>query len=350
MLTGILVLVTVCYFLFVASFPLQQLGLTALTQPQFLLVSLGYILILGFIISAICGYFSGLVGVTATPGSAVIIAGLLIVALIIRLLLNTQVGIVTSAQWLAAAAITILIGSVIEGAAAIANDNTQDLKVGHILGATPWKQQLMLMLGVLVSSLVIPLIMELMFQVYGIADVLPREGMDPTQSLPAPPAALMAAVTQGVFKHSLPWDMVFVGALVAIVTIVINIIVKRKWQWELSVLGVAIGIYLPLQSSMPLFFGGILAWLTAKGLKKKALGDNYIEKGKQSGMLLACGLVAGAALMDVILAIPFAIMQSPDIFRLLPTSWLPLSEVLGVVVTILLGLWFYRRILETAAS
>ena len=88
----------------------------------------------------------------------------------------------------------------------------QDLKVGYIVGSTPWKQQVMLLLGVVTASLIIPPIMELLFNVYGIGGVFPRPNMDPQQMLAAPPAALMAAVTQAVFNHKLPWAMIFVGA------------------------------------------------------------------------------------------------------------------------------------------
>ena len=342
---GTFLLMVLCYGLFAYSFPWEGLGLTQLSHSVFLMMAVAYVLLLGFLIAAICSYFSGLVGVTATPGSAVIIAGLLLVALLIRFLLNMQGG-VTAVQWLAAAAVTILVGSIIEGAAAIANDNTQDLKVGHLLGATPWKQQLMLMLGVVVSSLVIPPVMEVLFQVYGLADVLPRTGMDPTQTLPAPPAALMAAVTQGVFNHSMPWDMVAVGAGIAVIIIMVGEWLKKYRGWSVSVLGVAIGIYLPLQSSMPLFFGGVLAFMVQQGIKKRHLSHG--ATCEQRGMLLACGLLAGSALMDVCLAIPFAMARSPDILRLAPMTWLPVTQVFGILSVVFLAVWFYRCVLLVA--
>ena len=340
---GTFILAGLCYYLFAHSFPWQELGLTQLSRPAFLGMAVAYVLILGFLISGICGYFSGLVGVTATPGSAVIIAGLLLAALLIRFLLNMQ-GAGTSGQWLAAAAVTIFVGSIIEGAAAIANDNTQDLKVGHLLGATPWKQQLMLMLGVVVSSLVIPPVMEVLFQVYGLADVMPRVGMDPTQTLPAPPAALMAAVTQGVFNHSMPWDLVGAGAAIAVIVIVVSRWLEKTKGISVSVLGVAIGIYLPLQSSMPLFFGGLLAYIVQRGIAR----TTKPKACEQRGMLLACGLLAGSALMDVCLAIPFAMARNPDILRLVPVSWLRATEVLGGLSTLILGFWFYKQVFRAS--
>ncbi|PPJ44659.1 oligopeptide transporter, OPT family, partial [Rhizobium sp. KAs_5_22] len=143
----------------------------------------------------------------------------------------------------------IIIGSVVTGIAAIANDNTQDLKVGQLVGATPWKQQLMLLLGVVISSLVIPPVMQLLFNVYGIAGVMPHAGMDVTQSLPAPTAALMAAITEAVFRNSLPWTMMFIGSAIILVTLFINYFFQLKRFINFSILGIAIGMYLPLSSS-----------------------------------------------------------------------------------------------------
>ncbi len=161
-----------------------------------------------------------MVGVTASPGSAIVIAGMLFAAWILLTMINNLLPLPFSANQIKAAeAITIIIGSVVTGIAAIANDNTQDLKVGQLVGATPWKQQVMLLLGVIISSLVIPPVMQLLFDVYGIAGVMPHEGMDPGQSLPAPTAALMAAITEAVFSNTLPWTMMFIGAAVILALI-----------------------------------------------------------------------------------------------------------------------------------
>lgn len=345
-LTGIGIAV-LCYWLFNYSFPWHLLQLTQISSPIFLLIAVAYVLVLGFIIAGICAYFSGLVGVTATPGSAVIISGLLIAALSIRFLLNLQ-GSVTSTQWLGAAAVTILVGSIIEGAAAIANDNAQDLKVGHLLGATPWKQQCMLILGVSVASLVIPLVMETLFQGYGVGDVLPDPNMDISQTLPAPPAALMAAVTLGVFNHGLPWHMVGVGCGLALVMIITNYWLTQRKGCRFSVLGVAIGIYLPLQSSIPLCLGGLIAGIVEHGMKKyPTIAQGAI---KQRGMLLACGLLAGSALMDVGLAIPFALTRNPDQWRLVPLSWEPLTIMASLGVTGLLVMGFCKYTLQNTRN
>jgi len=342
--TGIVLTLIAMYFLFQHMFPISKLGLTEHWNIPFVLGALLFVLLVGFIISALTAYFSGLVGVSATPGSAIVIVAFLLIALILRGILSLQgVSQLLNSMLLDATAIVIIMGAIITGAAAISNDNMQDLKVGYIVGASPWKQQLMLLIGVLSASLIIPVIMELLFNVYGIGGVYPRPGMDPSQMLAAPPAALMAAVTQAVLMHRLPWMMILIGGGIAVFFILLNRYLKTRNK-ELSVLGVAMGIYLPLSASTPLFIGGLIALLTQRGLHKhrNEISDNQNEQNRQRGMLLACGLVAGAALMDVALAIPFSILHSPDALRILPTTWSVLAGVLGVISTLLLGLWFYR--------
>ncbi|MBS0358366.1 MAG: oligopeptide transporter, OPT family [Proteobacteria bacterium] len=338
----IIVLALALGYFFYTYFPISSLNLSAGWNGTVIIGSLLYILFIGFIFSAITGYFSGMVGVSATPGSAIIIAGMLMAALVLFSLLKHLSGVLTHEQVLAAEAITIIIGSVITGAAAIANDNMQDLKVGQILGATPWKQQLMLLLGVIISALVIPPIMQILFDVYGIAGVFPRPGMDPAQTLAAPPAALMAAITQTVFQQNLPWLMVGIGAFIILIFIGINKILRRKDHFAISILGVAIGIYLPLASSIPLCIGGAMAFISQRRLPQKLEGESVYQKHR--GILLACGLVAGAALMDVILAVPFAFARNPDILSLAPSHWSTQAALLAVLVTILLGAWFYRLV------
>ncbi|MGA7535797.1 MAG: oligopeptide transporter, OPT family, partial [Candidatus Rickettsiella isopodorum] len=152
LLSSLVLVIFSIYFLFNYLLPIQSL---LFTFPQlFLVVAVLYVLVIGFVFAALCGYFSGLVGVTASPGSAIVISGLLFMALILRGVLFFKGQDLLSPQLLNAAAITIIIGAVVAGAACIANDNIQDLKVGHLIGATPWRQQLMLILGVVIASLV----------------------------------------------------------------------------------------------------------------------------------------------------------------------------------------------------
>ena len=342
---GIFLTACLLFILFQAIFPLEQAGLNGKLAPGLIFGMVMYVLIIGFLFSVITAYFSGMVGVTASPGSSIVIAGILFAAWLLLSVVNSLVPLpLTQEQIKACEAITIIIGAIVTGIAAIANDNTQDLKVGQLVGATPWRQQVMLLLGVVVSALVIPPVMQLLFNVYGIAGIMPHEGMDISQALPAPTAVLLAAVTDAVFRHSLPWNMIFIGAGIITLIIILSRIYRFQRVFKISVLGVAIGMYLPLASSFPLFLGGLIAKFATSRLNKKGFVIKELEEKKQIGTLIACGMVAGAALLDVLLAIPFSIFKSPDALMLVGSSWQNYGVFLSLVTTLLLAAWFIRTV------
>lgn len=339
--SALLVLSVCLYFLF--NYLLPTHIFLSNTTYFFSIGAAIYVLVIGFIFAAICGFFSALVGVTASPGSAIVIAGFLLIAVLLRALLAFQGHPLVSGQLLSAAATTIIIGAVVAGTACIANDNIQDLKVGHIIGSVPWQQQLMLILGVIVAAFVIPYVMQLLFNVYGLTTILPHAGMDPTQTLSAPPAAMMAGLAQGVFNHHLPWSMLGIGALIMSVFIVLQLLGVKK----LSLLGIAMGIYLPLSSSIPLFIGSLFAFFIRRKFKQRLAGASkeertQIEQYQHHAVLLACGLVAGSALMDILLAIPMSLTSNPAILAIMPTKWNSLATSLGFLSVAGLGFGFYR--------
>ncbi len=344
-LIGIILMSAVLFLFFQFIFPLNQVGLDNNFGPTIIFATVLYVLIVGFLFSVIAAYFSAMVGVTASPGSSVVIAGMLLAAWLLLSLIRLIVPMpLSSEQIQAAEAITIIIGSVVTGVASIANDNTQDLKVGHLVGATPWKQQLMLLLGVLISSLVIPPVMQLLFDVYGIAGILPHANMDPAQSLPAPTAALMAAITEAVFRNTLPWAMILIGGLIILGMFLINRLGKLERFIRISALGIAIGMYLPISSSFPLFLGGMIALAINWRLKKKSFPEEEKKQRKQIGVLIACGLVAGSALVDVFLAIPFSIFRSPNVLSLVGPDWQNNAAILGGISSLMLAYWIERRV------
>jgi len=345
-IVGVLLSGVALFTLFNTQFPLDVFQGGRAWNGMLLMTMVGYVIVIGFLFSVITAYFSGMVGVTASPGSSIVIAGLLLVAWILLRFITTVVGEVwTPEVTKAAEAITIIIGSVVTGIAAIANDNTQDLKVGQLVGATPWKQQLMLLMGVVVSALVIPPVMQVLFNVYGIADVTPRVGMDLTQTLPAPTAALMAAITEAVFRHTLPWHMLMTGCGIIVGVLGLNLILKRWFtQFNLSILGVAIGMYLPLATSTPLLVGGLIAFSIRQHFKRSTLELSAIKQRKQIGVLIACGLVAGSALMDVLLAIPFSLLHSPEALSIVSPQWQNRAVILGIISVLSLAFWMHHRV------
>jgi putative OPT family oligopeptide transporter len=344
-LIGTALLSVLLFFFFRHIFPLELIGLGGVLSPGIVCGAVVYVLVIGFLFAVITSYFSGMVGVTASPGSAVVIAGILFASWLLLGLIHACVPLpLSKEQMVAAEAIIIIIASVVTGIAAIAIDNTQDLKVGQLVGATPWKQQLMLLLGVVVSSLVIPPVMQVLFNVYGIAGIMPHAGMDVSQSLPAPTAALLAAITEAVLHGSLPWMMMFSGAAIICVIIICNRAFKLQRYIQLSVLGVAIGMYLPITSSFPLFLGGMIPLFVNSRLRAKTQDESRIRQGKQTGTRIACGLVAGSALLDVLLAIPFSIYHSPDALSIVGANWENYGLILAVLSVLGLIRWMKVRI------
>lgn len=240
---------------------------------------------------------------------------------------------------------TIILGS----ALAISNDTMQDLKVGQIVGATPWKQQLMLIIGVAVIALVMPGILNLLYNAYGLGGVFPHPGMNKTQMLAAPQAALMATIAQGIYAQNLEWSTIGVGGIIAVICIVADHMLKRFGAC-LPVLAIGLGIYLPLDASIPVVVGGLLSFLISRRLNKRypvnvPAREKAIASRRHHGLLLACGMVAGASLIGVVLAIPFALKKSADALSIMPAQWLPVTGILGAIVTLILCIWMYQKIM-----
>jgi putative OPT family oligopeptide transporter len=304
--------------------------------------------ILAFIMSALgsalASYICGLLGTSNSPFSGIILMGILIVSFAILLTLSSSVDFLTNMDAaLGAGAITILVGAIIGCAVGVAGDNLQDLKSGQLVGATPWKQQLMLIVGVFASALIVGPIFEILFQAYGIGDVLPREGMDPAQALSAPKAALMAAVTQAIFTQSMDWTMIIIGVVLGIVVLIADRILKKAdSNWRLPVVAVAVGMYMPLDVTMPLLFGGLIASFSQKALAKRKGTAEEKAATERRGILFASGLIAGEAIVGILIAIPFVIYQSTNVFKIVPESLVGYTDVLGLLIIMAVLYWFYQ--------
>lgn len=320
-----------------------------LSKPLFFgitLFSVVYILIGGFFIASVCAYLSGLVGMTNNPLSGLLLGSVLLSSLILLPILGTQLTANPDFHKIGIP-IVIIITTIVATVVAISGENIQDLKAGQMVGATPWKQQVMLLIGVVVAAFVVGPVLELLFQAYGIGGVYPRTGMDTTQMLGAPQAGLMAAVAQGVFGHSLPVLDITIGVIIAAVAIVVDEYLK-KFNMRLPILAIGIGIYLPPDITFAVILGGVINYLCKRVLlaRRKTLvnpeSQPEIEQSFESGILQACGVVAGAALMGVILAIPFVIQGSSDALSLVSENFAPIATGLGFVATIGLCYWLYH--------
>jgi putative OPT family oligopeptide transporter len=227
----------------------------------------------------------------------------------------------------------IMIGAVVCCAACIGGDNLQDLKCGYIVGATPWKQQVMLAIGAASSALVMAPVLNLLLKAYGIGVPSP-EHPDP---LLAPQATLMASVAKGMFGGHLPWGTISIGALIGAAVIGWDLWLKKRGaDFRAPVLAVAVGIYLPLELSVPIFLGGLIAHFVERRLG----GAQAAEAAGHKGMLFAAGLITGEALMGIVIAIPIVASGRADVLAL-PGS-LQFGGWLGLLVVGCLALWLYR--------
>lgn len=303
----------------------------------------------GFLFSSVAGYMAGLVGSSNNPISGVTIATVLATSLCLLAILGGQVDFTADMEKATtAAAAAIIVGAMIACAAALAGDNLQDLKAGQIVGATPYKQQIMQVVGVVAAALVIAPILSLLFNAYGLGGVFPREGMNPEEMLTAPQATLMQSVAEGVFAQNLEWAMIIIGGLIAVAIIILDQILKSKGsEFRTPVLAVAVGIYLPVELSVPIFIGGMIAWGAAKAVRRRAIDNGEspeeAETGaERKGLLFSSGLITGEALIGIILAIPFALFESTDALRIMPQGFEWLSSLLGVVAAFFFMIWLYK--------
>ncbi len=247
--------------------------------------------IAGFLFSAVAGYMAGLVGSSNNPISGVTIATILSTALLLLLIMG-------SSDPGRGAAGAILVGAVVCCAAAIAGDNMQDLKAGHILGATPRNQQVMQMIGVGAGALLIAPILNLLLASKGIG-VPTLENPDP---LTAPQATLMMSVATGIFGGELPWGIISIGALIGVAIIISDQILKaRNSSFRMPVLAVAVGLYLPFELDSSIFVGGVLAWIIERSYK--GIDKSVTDKASNGGLLIASGLITGEALMGILIAL-----------------------------------------------
>lgn len=333
-------LAVVLFFLLLYFFDRAALTLTPMHLITLGAVTTLYLVIVGFLLATICAYFTGLIGSTNNPLSGIIILALLAIGLIFMFMVPSRVvGAQTHI-----AGLMILITTIVATIASISNENLQDLKAGQMVGATPWKQQLILIVGVIASALVIGPVFEMLFQAYGIGGVFPHAGMDPSHMLSAPQAGLMAAVATGIRTHHLPWAMISIGAIFAVFCIILDEVMKRSGK-RCAVLAVGLGVYLPPEITTPIIIGSLIN-LAVRTSMNKVKGDKKAfsqkESNQQSAILLCCGLVAGAAIMGVILAIPFMIMGSADALAIVPASFSGIANVLGLLPLIGLVYWIWR--------
>jgi len=313
--------------------------------------------LMGFFVAAACGYMAGLIGTSASPISGIAILGIIISSLVV-LAIGTSAGVFESEAGIKfATALAIFITSVIISIAAISNDNLQDLKTGYLVGATPWKQQVSLILGSVIGAFAIAPVLNLLYEAYGFTGAMPRLGMDPGQALSAPQATLMTTIAKGIFSHNLDWNYILFGVGIGIVIIILDLLLKKNSvSYCLPPLAVGMGIYLPPTLEVPLIIGTVMSYMVHRHLKKQAIERNSknveveVEKSNRSGVLFASGLIVGESLMGVIIAIiiVFSVTAggSDSPLALVGKDFEPTADSLGLIVFIVLIAVFIYRVLN----
>jgi putative OPT family oligopeptide transporter len=246
--------------------------------------------IAGFLFSAVASYMAGLVGSSNNPVSGITISTILVSALLLL-----GLGLKSPAGPIAA----ILIGGVVCCAAAIGGDNLQDLKCGQLVGSTPWKQQVMQILGVVVAAFAMAPVLNLLNDAYVIG-----------KGLPAPQANLMGTVAFGVFEGGLPKTFIGIGAAIAVVVIAIDsMLARRGSKIRVPVMAFAVGVYLPFDLNVSIFLGGVISWLVSRALDRAGASSERRGDVERNGLLAAAGFITGEALLGVALAVPVVLKK-----------------------------------------
>jgi putative OPT family oligopeptide transporter len=286
----------------------------------------------GFLFCSVSAYMAGLVGSSNNPVSGITIATILFAALVLLGFLGKSSAIGPVAA--------VMIGAVVCCAACIAGDNLQDLKAGYLVGATPWRQQVMLAIGSISCAMVMAPTLNLLARAYGIG----VKSAEHPNALEAAQANLMASVAKGLFGGHLPWTMIGIGAMIGVAVIIFDLILKAKnAPFRVPVLAAAIGIYLPLETMVPIFIGGLLNYLVTRGFGP-GLSEEQAEKRNRTGMLFAAGLITGEALMGILMAIPIVVAERGDALALPAGLQIVGSagEVAGLVFLAGIGWWLYK--------
>ncbi|MDO4904568.1 MAG: oligopeptide transporter, OPT family [Lautropia sp.] len=350
--TGMLVVLWLCFHGFVAEASLPEGTGWVLVLACTLLA-----FFIGFLVAAACGYMAGLVGSSSSPISGIGIVSIVTISLVL-LAVGESSGLFADESLRSfMLALTLFCGSAVISIASISNDNLQDLKTGYLIKATPWRQQVALIIGCVVGALVIAPVLDMLYQAYGFTGAMPREGMDTGQALAAPQATLMTTIAQGIFSHDLQWDYIFSGVAIGVGLIIVDLILKRSSAERLSlpVLAVGMGIYLPPSVNMPIIVGALLAAWLQRRLRARHGADSgpALKRAERTGTLFAAGLIVGESLIGVILAFIIVVSVTnggSDAPLALPLNdWETIASWLGLAFFLAGMLIFGRRILRSVS-
>ena len=291
--------------------------------PALVIGGVIYIIVASAIVASVCGYMAALIGASNSPLSGI---GILAVLGAAALLALFALPVFSDAGRPMLVAYALFVTAVIFAAATIANDNLQDLKTGQLVGATPWRQQVALIVGVIAGALVIPPVLNLLNDAYGFAGAA-RASAVTADPLPAPQATLISTLARGVLGDSLDWNMLGIGAALGVVLVLLDTFMKRKGLLRLPPLAVGIGMYLPMQVTIPVFIGALLRWF----FERKTRGTPGAGRAERMGVLMASGFIVGESIFGVLLAGLIVASSKGAPLALAGDGFQPFALVLGVV-------------------
>lgn len=293
-----------------------------------------FVVIMGFLVSAVCGYMAGLIGSSNSPLSGVgilvvIVAALLLLGVLAKVELGGDAG-------KGVVAFALFATSVVFAVATIANNNLQDLKTGQLVDATPWRQQVALVIGVLVGAAVIPPVLDLLNEAYGF---LGTPGVDPARALAAPQAGLISALAQGVIQGDIDWSLIILGGAIGVALIVLDAIMARTCKTaRLPPLAVGLGIYLPTSTTMMIVVGAVIGWYFDRRADRGATP----QATKQLGVLLASGMIVGESIIGVVIA-AIVVFSGKDMpLALVGDNFSTAAIWIGGIAFVAVNVWLYR--------
>lgn len=299
------------------------------------LVAVPFVLIIGFVIAGVCGYMAGLIGASNSPISGVGILSIVVAASLVAMVVAPAVD---TRQALVAFA--LFITAIVFACATISNDNLQDLKTGQLVGASPMRQQIALIVGVAAGAAVIPFVLNLLAKAYGFAGA-PNVNVVAANPLPAPQATLISALAQGVIGGHLEWTMLGIGALVGVGLILLDTTLGAMNKLRIPPLAVGIGIYLPMSATFAVIVGAIIS----RWYEGKSRSMPNPDRAQRLGTLVASGLIVGESIWGVINAGLIVAFTKEAPIALFPESFAP-APWLGVIGFVGIVVWLYGWMLR----
>jgi putative OPT family oligopeptide transporter len=300
-----------------------------------------YVVIVGFLVAAICGYMAGLIGSSNSPLSGVGILAVIGASFVMMLIAQIERG---SAGSSALVAFSLFVTAIVFSVATISNDNLQDLKTGQLVNASPWRQQASLVVGVVAGAVVIPPILDLLNRAYGFAGA-PHVAAVSSQPLPAPQATLISTLARGVLEGRLEWGLIGIGAAAGVILVVIDEMLGLAGKLRLPPLSIGIGIYLPITTTTPIVLGAAIGWLYERWVS----GKPYEPIAKRLGVLLASGLIVGESLFGVLLAGLIVGTSQETPLAIVGDNFSSASAILGGLAFVIVIIAMYSAIRRNAS-